>query len=135
MLFASQDISYGCRGCGLEVWKSTPASPIFLFALGVFGLAFMVPFCLNQGWELSGQLYGVGFVLFAGLGLGLTCLVDSAFNRLKPLPDACFTCGKELEIPGGRFSHSFFPSIVEFIVIVIFFAAFFGVRVWLESAF
>ena len=135
MLFASHDIMYGCRGCGLEVWKSTPASPIFLFALGAFGLGFMIPFCENQGWNLSWLLYGVGFVLFAGLGFGLTCLVDSAFNQLKPLPDACPTCGKKLEVLGGGFSHSFFPSIVEVIVFVTFFAAFFGVRVWLESAF
>ena len=129
MLFASHDIMYGCRGCGLEVWKSTPASPIFLLALGAFGLAFMIPFCLNQGWNLSWWLYGVGFVLFAGLGFGLTCLVDSAFNQLKPVPDACPTCGKTLEVLGGGFSHSFFPSIVEVIVFVTFFAAFFGVRV------
>ncbi len=80
-------------------------------------------------------MYGAGFVLFAGLGFALTCLVDSAFDRLNPVPDACPTCGKKLEVLGGGFSHSFFPSIVEVVVFVIFFAVLFGVRVWLESAF
>lgn len=85
---------YRCRGCGLEVWKSTPASPIFLFALGSVGLTFMIPLCLNQGWNLSWQLYGIGFVLFAGLGLGLTCLVDSAFNQLTPRFPTCVLLAK-----------------------------------------
>ena len=135
MLFASHDISYGCRGCGFEFWKSTPASPIFLIALGSVGLAFMIPFCLNQGWELSWWIYGVGFVVLAGLGLGLTCLVDGAFDMLNPIPDACPSCGMKLEVLAGGFSHSFFPSIVEIIALVLFFAALFGVRVWLAGAF
>ena len=130
MIFSGAVAVRSCKDCGVEYDRVMPASPLFIVVLIGAGTLFSIrPLGAMLGhhwWRFPLAVLANVLVLVIVFGG-----VDWIEKKLRPIPDVCPKCGREMKKSGGFYDFSFIPAFQEIVGTAIYAMLLVGLR-WLS---
>ena len=127
MLFSGMIAVRRCKDCGVAYSRVMPTSCLFCPVLLCVGtLCSMRPLGTLFGfnwWRVLLAIWANVLMLVVVFG-GVDCIV----KILRPLPEVCPKCGREMTKSGGFYDFSFVPTFQEIVGTAIYAALLVGLR-------